>query len=97
MKSSIPLLAVEQGVIAAGGVLALNKGIAALFSTSTRPSYRKRGLQTALLDWRLRYAKAHGAEIATIETDPGSDSQRNVERIGFRLAYVTVQLIKPVV
>lgn len=97
MKSSIPVLATENGVIAAGGVLAMSKVIAALFSTSTRPSYRKRGLQTALLDWRLRYAKEHGVHIATIETDPGSDSQRNVERIGFRLAYATVELIKPVV
>ena len=76
-------------------ILALNNGIAALFTTSTRSSFRKRGLQTALLDWRLRFAKENGARIATIETDPGSDSQRNAERFGFRLAYVTVELVKP--
>jgi len=96
MASSIPVLAIENDLVAAGGVLALNNGIAALFATSTRPSYRKRGLQTALIDWRLRLAKEHGARIATLETDPGSDSQRNAERIGFRLAYVTAELIKPV-
>lgn len=56
----------------------------------TAPSYRKWGLQTALIDWRLRLAKEHGAPIATLETDPGSDSQRNAERIGFRLAYVII-------
>jgi GNAT superfamily N-acetyltransferase len=96
MASSIPVLAIENDVVSAGGVLALNNGIAALFATSTRPSCRKRGLQTALLEWRLRFAKEHGARIATIETDPGSDSQRNAERIGFRLAYVTAELIKHV-
>ncbi len=96
MQNSIPVLATENEVVAAGGILAINHEIAALFATSTRPSYRKRGLQTALLDWRLRFAKDNGARIATIETDPGSDSQRNAERVGFRLAYVTAELIKPV-
>lgn len=92
MKSSIPVIAIDHGQPAAGGVVAVNGEVAALFATSTRPSYRKRGLQTAMLDWRLRFAKEHGVRIATIETDPDSNSQRNVERAGFRLAYVAVQM-----
>lgn len=94
MPSTIPVMATEAGRAAAGGVLALQEGMAALFATSTLPAYRGRGLQTAMLDWRLRYAQAHGAEIATIETDPGSASQRNVERMGFRLAYAACSLRK---
>lgn len=94
MKSSIPFIAEENGKVVAGGVLALSDDVASLFATSTLPSYRGRGLQTGLLDSRLRYAKDRGARIATIETDPGSASQRNVERMGFRLAYVTAELVK---
>lgn len=95
MQNSIPVLAFENGVAAAGGIVALGDEVAALFATSTRRSYRKRGLQTALLDWRLRFAKENGATIATIETEPGSNSQRNAERMGFRLAYVTAELVRP--
>lgn len=95
MRSSIPVLAYENNIVGAGGILTLNDQVAALFSTSTRHSFRKKGLQTALIDWRLRYAKDIGAKVATIETEPGSDSQRNVERMGFRLAYVTAELVKP--
>ncbi len=96
VANNMPIIAIENGQIAAGGVLEIGEQVAALFATSTLPSYRKRGLQTALLDWRLRYAKEQGVRIATIETDPDSASQRNVERMGFRLAYVTSQLQKPV-
>jgi GNAT superfamily N-acetyltransferase len=96
MQNSIPVAALVNGVVAAGGILALNNDIASLFSTSTRLSYRKQGLQTALMDWRLRLAKERGARIATIETAPGSDSQRNAERAGFRLAYAAAELIKPI-
>lgn len=94
MKSSIPFIAEEKGKVAAGGVLALSDDVASLFATSTLPSYRERGIQTGLLDSRLRYAQDRGARIATIETDPGSGSQRNVERVGFRLAYITAALVK---
>ncbi|MDY0395681.1 GNAT family N-acetyltransferase [Virgibacillus halophilus] len=95
MQNSLPVIALEDGIAAAGGILAINNDMASLFTTSTRLSYRKHGLQTALIDWRLRFAKEQGARLATIETDPGSDSQRNVERAGFQLAYVTAEIIKP--
>ncbi|MDY0406127.1 hypothetical protein P5G51_012660 [Virgibacillus sp. 179-BFC.A HS] len=95
MQSSLPVIAFEDGNVAAGGILAIDKDMASLFTTSTRLSFRKRGLQKAIIDWRLRFAKERGARIATIETDPGSDSQRNVERAGFQLAYVTAEIIKP--
>lgn len=94
MSNGTPILAMEDGVPAGGGMLAAAGDTAALFATSTRPSYRRRGLQTAMLDWRLRFAKEQGSRMATIETDPGSDSQRNVERMGFRLAYAVSQLVK---
>ena len=94
MKSSIPVCAYDKNIISAGGMLVLHNRIVSLFSTSTKPSFRKKGYQTALIDWILRYAQQNGATIATIETEPGSASQRNVERLGFRLAYVVADLIK---
>lgn len=94
MSGGVPVLGVERDEPAAAGMLAMNGYMAALFTTSTRPSFRERGLQSALLDWRLRHARQHGMRLATIETDPGSPSQRNVERMGFRLAYVTAEMTK---
>ncbi|MCY0876933.1 MAG: GNAT family N-acetyltransferase [Firmicutes bacterium] len=91
-----PVWAHVDGTPAAAGMLAMSEGVAALFSTSTRPSFRGRGLQTGLLDWRLRQAQGAGMELATIETDPGTVSARNVERMGFRLAYMIVKLELPV-
>jgi hypothetical protein len=55
-----------------------------------RPSaleeYRGQGLHSALISRRLRDAAAK-FELAIMEAVPGSTSQRNVERIGFRVAY----------
>ncbi len=89
------VMAHQDGVAAAAGMLDIDGDVAALFATATRPAYRRRGLQSALLDFRLRMAQERGCTIATIETDPGSASQRNVERAGFRLAYVAASLLRP--
>ena len=91
---AVPVLAVQEGV-AAAGMLDVDGDVAALFATATRPAYRRRGLQAALLDFRLRMAQERGCTLATIETEPGSASQCNVERAGFRLAYVAASLLRP--
>ena len=51
------------------------------------PELRRRGLQTALLHERMRYAFEHECKLAMMVALPGSDSQRNAERKGFRVAY----------
>jgi len=71
----------------ATAVLGLCGGIAHLAGASTIPRARKQGAQLALLDARLRYAAAHGCDLATMGALPGSGSQRNAERHGFRIAY----------
>ena len=53
----------------------------------TVPAVRRRGLQTALLEERMRYAFNHGCDLAMMVALPGSDSQRNAERRGFQIAY----------
>jgi hypothetical protein len=51
------------------------------------PKGRRNGAQLALLDARMRHAAAHGCDLALMGAAPGSGSQRNAERHGFRIAY----------
>jgi len=44
-----------------------------------------------LLDARMRHAAAHGCDLALMGAAPGSGSQRNAERHGFRIAYTRVK------
>jgi len=81
------------GVEPAGaGSLAIHDSVAELFGTSTRPSCRGRGVQTALIHARMAAAATAGCDLIAVHTDPGSASQRNVERAGFRLAYTKVTM-----
>ena len=75
----------------AAGALGLCDGVAHLAGASTIPEGRKRGAQLALLDHRLRYAAAHGCDVALMAALPGSSSQRNAERNGFRIAYTRIK------
>jgi len=61
--------------------------VAHLYLASTLPEFRGRGVQAALLQFRLHEAHARGAKVATSTTRTGNSSGRNVERAGFRLAY----------
>lgn len=71
----------------AAGALSINGDVALLAGASTIPSARRQGAQLALLEERLRYGAAQGCTIAMMVTQPGSGSQRNSERHGFRIAY----------
>lgn len=67
--------------------LAIHDGVALLAGSATIPELRRRGLHTALLYHRLRYAANNGCDLAMIAVQPGSDSQRNAQRNGFHIAY----------
>ena len=56
--------------------------------------FRGRGVQTALLHARLAAAAEAGCEYAVVVTQGGTTSQRNCERLGFRVAYSKVTVIK---
>ncbi len=71
----------------ATGALNIQNGVALLAGASTIPEARRQGAQRALLAARLRYALDAGCELATMGALPGSASQRNAERAGFRIAY----------
>jgi hypothetical protein len=51
------------------------------------PDGRHRGAQLALLAARLNVASGLGCDLAMMAALPGSGSQRNAERNGFRIAY----------
>jgi len=84
---SVSFLAELQGQPGAAGVLCLHEGVALFGGASTIPELRHHGLQSALLQARIRYALDHGYELAMMVTEAGSQSQRNAERKGFRVAY----------
>lgn len=87
-------LAWIDGEAAGAGTMSIDDGLAELFGASTRVPFRNRGIQAALLASRLAEAQRLGCDLATVHTEPGSASQRNVERLGFRLAYTKVHLVK---
>jgi GNAT superfamily N-acetyltransferase len=86
-KDSLCFLGEIDGVPGAAGVLCLNNRVALFGGAATVPELRRRGLQAALLDERMRYAFEHGCDLAMMVAEAGSDSQRNAERKGFRIAY----------
>ncbi len=79
--------------IATGG-LSFGEGIALMAGASTIPEQRKQGAQLALLEARLQYAAAQGCALAMMCAAPGSASQRNAERQGFRIAYTRIKWAK---
>jgi len=80
-----------DGRVAGGATLAMRGRIAGLFGASTLPGFRKRGVQTALLNTRLRRASESKCELAMSLAQPGSISQRNMTRLGFQTLYTRVK------
>jgi GNAT superfamily N-acetyltransferase len=83
----LSFIAELDGKAIATGAMNIHEGVALLAGASTIPEGRKQGAQLALLNSRLRYAAEHGCDIAAMGALPGSASQRNAERQGFRIAY----------
>lgn len=80
-------LALRDGKVVGGAAMTVVDGITFLFGAATHPAARKRGVQRALLNARLADGVARGADLAVVTTQPGSQSQQNVLRAGFALAY----------
>lgn len=83
-----------EGKIAGGATLALRGRIAGLFGASTLPQFRNRGVQTALLYRRMQRAAEEGCELAMSIALPGSASERNITRRGFRTLYTRAKFEK---
>ena len=96
LTGSMNFLARVDGVAAGGsmGAILHKERIAALYGSATIAAWRRRGVQTALINWRLWEARQAGCEYAVVMTLPGSGSQRNMERRGFRVAYTKVVMVR---
>jgi hypothetical protein len=84
--SALFLVELEGQAIAAAG-LAIHERVALFAGASTIPEWRHRGAQQALFESRCRHAMQEGCDLAMVCAEPGSASQRNAERQGFRIAY----------
>ncbi len=73
--------------IAGGGALVIRDRLALICGDGTLPAFRSHDVPTALLRARLARAQEAGCDLAVICTQPGSESQRNAERLGFRVVY----------
>ena len=84
-------LAELDGRPVATGAVAVHAGVALLAGASTVPTFRGRGAQSALLRARLGFAAERGCDLATMAASPGTTSQLNAERQGFRIAYTRLK------
>lgn len=96
IETACPFVASVAGeLVACGtGLVIPEHKVFALCGAGTLPEFRGRGLQTALLQARMAAALQAGCEYAVVVTQGGTTSQRNAERLGFRVAYSKVTVIK---
>ncbi len=86
---------IDGKLVACGtGLIIPEHRVFALCGAGTLAEYRRRGLQTALLRTRMAAATEQECEYAVVVTQGGTTSQRNAERLGFRVAYSKVTVIK---
>jgi GNAT superfamily N-acetyltransferase len=90
--SSVEFFAKINGEIAAVASMAIHDGVATLSTAATLPRFRSRGVHAALLSARVAYAAANGCDLAAGMNAPGTTSQRNTEKAGFRVIYTEVLL-----
>ena len=72
-------------------MLSTHDGVALFGGAATVPELRRLGLQGALLEGRMRFAFEQGCDLAMMLAQAGSESQRNAERKGFRVAYTRLK------
>jgi GNAT superfamily N-acetyltransferase len=74
--------------------MSVHDGVAALYGASTIPAFRRRGVQIATIQALVEAAWQRGCDIAFTLAEPGSTSQRNLERSDFKIAYTRAKMRK---
>lgn len=82
-ENCYPFLATWCEELAGGGVVVLQDDMAFLRTASTRRQYRRRGVQTALINERLRLAASSGCKFSISAAERGSPSEGNLTKSGF--------------
>lgn len=90
-KSMLSFVAELDCELISTGAMFVQTNVALLAGASTVPEARRQGAQAALLDARLKYAVQRGCTLAMMCAAPGSQSQRNAEKRGFRIAYTRIK------
>ena len=82
-----------DGEPAGAATSVVTSGVLGIFGTGTRPAYRRRGIQSAIVAKALENAIGR-ADLAIATTEPGSISQRTFERFGFQVLYTRAILLR---
>jgi hypothetical protein len=82
-----------DGEPAGAAASVITNGVLGIFGTGTRPAYRRRGVQSAIVAKALEGAIGK-ADLAIATTEPGSISQRTFERFGFQVLYTRAILLR---
>jgi hypothetical protein len=90
-EGSLGFFAHLDGEPIATGVLRCHEGVALFGGACTVPEAREQGAQRALLEARMNMAVRERCDLAMMCALPGSASQRNAERQGFRIAYTRIK------
>jgi GNAT superfamily N-acetyltransferase len=90
-QGSACFLGEVDGQPGGAAMLAIHEGVALFGGSATVPELRRKGLHAALLEERMRYAFQQGCDLAMMVALAGSESQRNAERKGFRIAYTRMK------
>jgi GNAT superfamily N-acetyltransferase len=93
LPEKLLFLARIEGEAAGAAAAHVRDSIALVNGAATRPGFRGRGVQQALLAARINHV-AGACELMTVITSPGSDSERNVQRFGFRLLHTKAIMIR---
>jgi GNAT superfamily N-acetyltransferase len=94
-EGSMGVRAVCDGRCVGVAGLEIAGALASLFGAAVAADMRKRGIQLALMAWRLRAAAEAGARVATMESRPGIATERNAMRMGFGVAYSKAVMVRP--
>lgn len=82
-----------DGEPAGAAASVISNGVLGIFGTGTRPAFRRRGVQSAIVARALQES-AGRADLAIATTEPGSISQRTFERFGFQVLYTRAILLR---
>jgi GNAT superfamily N-acetyltransferase len=87
---------VERRLVAALGLVTVERGLARYQSVETHPEYRRRGLASGLLYESSRYGRrTFGAHTVVIVADPQDEAIRVYRALGFSGSERQVQLQRP--
>ncbi|MBK8015169.1 MAG: GNAT family N-acetyltransferase [Deltaproteobacteria bacterium] len=86
-------LARIDGEPAGAAAANITDAIGLVNGASTRPDYRRRGIQQALLAARINHV-AGRCEAMAVTSSPGSASERNIQRFGFSLLHTKAIMIR---